>query len=511
MVYGIAQCAQRDSAGVAVNDGVTEWTWTQLNSILNGAVNWLVSQGIRPDQRVAVMGENSAHTALAHLAITYAGLSAVPVNYHLTSPEVGYILRDAQVHTVLCSAGTATTVRAADDDVRVAAWGDAGVAGVDDFDRAARQHPDSEPSAAIAPVKPLYYTSGTTGFPKGVELPDQMFPLGYSMVEHVRLVAASRLRPPGKHLVVAPMHHTGPIAGVRGLLAGTPVVIMPKFDAEKVLASIDQHRIAASMMVPTHFSRMLALPKKVRDRYDVSSLCSIVHTGATCPVHVKQAMIEWFGPVVVEAYGSTEAGTVTLIDSVEWLAHPGSVGKAMPGYELTIRTDTGAVLPTGEPGLVCVRSTTDAPPRYHGDPEKTRRSYVANGVFALGEIGYLDDEGYLYLTDRASDMVVSGGVNVYPAESEAALRTHPAVRDVAVIGIPHSDLGEQLCALVVADAGTDAANLVDWCRDRLAHYKCPNLVELVDFDLRSSMGKVNKRRLRDDYLASRPATSPVGG
>jgi acyl-CoA synthetase (AMP-forming)/AMP-acid ligase II len=412
---------------------------------------------------------------------------------------------------VLCSSGTATTVRAADDDVRVVAWGHSGVAGIDDFDRTVACHPDSEPSADIAPVKPLYYTSGTTGFPKGVELPDQIFPLGGSMIEHVRLVNASRVRPPGNHLVVAPMHHTGPITGMRGLIAGTPVVIMPKFDPEKVLASIDRHRIAASMMVPTHFSRMLALPKEVRDGYDVSSLRSIVHTGATCPADVKRAMIEWFGPVFVDAYGSTEAGTVTMIDSAEWLAHPGSVGKAMPGYELSIRTEDGAVVPTGESGLVCARSTTGAAPRYHGDPEKTRRSYVADGVFVLGEIGYLDDEGYLYLTDRASDMVVSGGVNVYPAESEAVLSTHPAVRDVAIIGIPHADLGEQLCALVVADAGTDAGDLVDWCRNRLAHYKCPNLIEFVHVDLRSSMGKINKRKLRDDYVASHRAVSPTGG
>ncbi|MEZ0362367.1 AMP-binding protein [Mycobacterium sp. pUA109] len=502
MAHGIAQCAQRDTAGIAITDGTTEWTWSQLNSMLNRTVNWLTAT-VEPGRRVAVMAENSTQTALAHLAITYAGLSAVPVNYHLTAAEVGYILRDAAVHTVLCSAGTAATVRAADPDVSVVAWGQAEVAGVGDFDRLLGAHSDEEPSADFAPAKPLYYTSGTTGVPKGVELPEQMYPGGDSMTEHVRLVAESRFRPAGKHLIVAPLHHTAPIAGVRGLLAGTPVVIMGKFDAETVLAGIQRHRVAASMMVPTHFSRLLALPADVRDRYDVSSVRSIIHTGAACPVHVKRAMIAWFGPVFLEAYGSTEAGTVTTIDSTDWLAHPGSVGTALPGYELSIRSADGAVLPTGEPGLVCVRSTTGHRPRYHGDPDKTQRSYVADGVFALGEIGYLDAAGYLYLTDRASDMVVSGGVNIYPAESEAVLRTHPAVRDVAVIGIPHDDLGEQLCALVAAAPGADPAELVAWCRDRLAHYKCPHLVELVDFELRSAMGKVNKRQLRADYLAAR--------
>ncbi|QZA06966.1 AMP-binding protein [Mycolicibacter heraklionensis] len=500
MVYGIAQHAERDD-GVALTDGVAAWTWPQLNSLLNRAVHWLLSLGVEPGQRIAVMAENSAHTALAHLATTYAGLSVVPVSYHLAAGEVGYILRDASVHTVLCSARAAATVREADLDVAVVGW--------DEFDRAVASYSGAEPSDAIAPAAPLYYTSGTTGRPKGVELPAQMFPGGASMVDHVEQIRASRIRPAGKHLVVAPMHHTGPITGVRGLMVGTALVIAPKFDAEAVLAAIDAHRIASSMMVPTHFSRMLALTKGIRDRYDVSSLRSVIHTGAACPVHVKRAMIDWFGPVFIEAYGSTEAGTITMIDSGEWLAHPGSVGRALPGCEVTIRSEDGTVLPSGESGLVCVESTTGHRPSYHGDPEKTRRSYVADGVFAIGEIGYLDADGYLYLTDRASDMVVSGGVNLYPAESEEVLRTHGSVRDVAVIGIPHDDLGEQLCALVVADPGTDPAELVAWCRDRLSHYKCPSVVELVEFELRSAMGKINKRQLRDGYLAARRPSEAV--
>lgn len=488
---------------MAVTDGTTQWTWPQLNSNLNRTVNWLTSLGIEPGRRVAVLAENSAHTALAHLAVTYAGLSAVPVNYHLTAAEVGYILRDAAVHTVLCSARTAEIARAADAEVQVVAWGGPGVDGVEDFDRVVGGHCDAEPPADIRPARPLYYTSGTTGLPKGVELPEQMFPTGESMIDHVERVRAARFRTPGKHLIVAPLHHTGPITGVRGLVTGSPIVIEAKFDAQSALAAIAAHRIETTMMVPTHFSRMLALPERIRQRYDVSSVRSIIHTGAACPQHIKRAMIEWFGPVLVEAYGSTEVGTVTTIDSLEWLAHPGSVGRALPGLELSIRDDDGTVLAAGQSGLVCVRWTTGHRPRYHGDPVKTERSYVAEGVFAIGEIGYLDSEGYLYLTDRASDMVVSGGVNLYPAESEAVLRSHPKVRDVAVIGIPHADLGEQLCALVHAEPGTDPAELTTWCRDRLAHYKCPNLVELVDFELRSNMGKVNKRALREQYLATR--------
>ncbi|MGE2729955.1 AMP-binding protein [Mycolicibacterium vaccae] len=502
MVYGISEHAGREPDAVAITDGTTSWTWAELNGFLNRAVNYLLAQQIPPGQRVAVAGANSVQVAAAHLATTFAGLSAVPVNYHLTADEIGYIIRDAGVDTMLCSADLAPTVRAADPDVRV----------VDDLEAASAGFSDTEPPAEMRPAKPLYYTSGTTGLPKGVELPDQMFPGGASMVEHVERVASSPIGTGGRHLVVAPMHHTGPMAGVRGIIAGRPLVIVPKFDAEQVLAVIEKEHAEATMMVPTHFSRLLNLPRETRERYDVSSMRAIVHTGAACPVEVKRAMIDWFGPILIEAYGSTEAGTVTMIDSTEWLAHPGSVGKAMPGYELTIRAEDGTVLPPETPGLVCVRSTTGHRPAYHGDPEKTRRSYIADGVFALGEIGYLDADGYLYLTDRASDMVVSGGVNIYPAESEAVLRTHPAVLDVAVIGIPHPDLGEQLCALVQSrDPHLDPGDLVTWTRDRLAHYKCPNLVEIVDTDLRSAMGKLNKRALRTEYLARHADLTPSAG
>ncbi|WP_067814670.1 AMP-binding protein [Nocardia inohanensis] len=524
MAYGLAAAALRDPAGVAVTDGDTEWTWPQLNSMVNRLAGWLLTAGIGDGQRVAVMAENSTFTALAHLAVTFAGKSVVPVNFQLTPDEVRHLLTDGDVHTVLCSARTAPIARAASAKVRVIAWGTTGVAGdasrgIEPLEAVLENRPDSEISELIAPAPPLYYTSGTTGLPKGVQLPEQMFPGGDSMAEHVRRIEQSPVRPAGKHLIVGPMHHTGPIGGVRGLCAGTPLVILRKFDAEELLRLIEQHRVESTMMVPTHFARLLALPEATRARYDISSVTSIVHTGAPCPIHIKRAMIDWFGPVVREAYGSTEVGTVTFISAEEWLAHPGSVGQVLPGYELTIRDESGAVLPAGEAGLVCVRSTIGAHPEYHNDPDKTRRSYIAEDVFVIGEIGHLDADGYLYLTDRASDMVVSGGVNIYPAESEAVLRTHPGVADVAVIGIPDTDLGERLCALVVparptslpAESRPTADELVAWCRDRLAHYKCPSLIEFVDTDIRTAMGKVDKRRLRERYLIAHPMPANSSG
>ncbi|MCM6772559.1 AMP-binding protein [Nocardia sp. CDC159] len=512
MAYGLDAAARRNPTGVAVTDEAVEWTWPQLNSMVNRAVGWLLSAGIGAGQRIGVFAENGTYTALAHLAATYAGLSVVPINYQLTPAEVRHILDDAAVHTVLCSAGTAAVARAASERVRVIAWGTGESDGIASLERLLERYPDVEPSPEIAPAAPLYYTSGTTGVPKGVRLPDQMFPGGRTMIEHVERIEGSPVRPTGRHLVVGPMHHTGPIGGVRGLTVGNPLVVLRKFDAERVLRLIERYRIEGTMMVPTHFSRLLALSEQVRNRYDISSIRTIVHTGAPCPVLVKRAMIAWFGPVLREAYGSTEVGTVTMIDSAEWLAHPGSVGRVMPGYELTIRDERGAVLGAGEQGLVCVRSLIGAQPSYHNDPDKTRRSYIAEDVFVVGEIGFLDEEGYLYLTDRASDMVVSGGVNVYPAEAETVLRAHPGVFDVAVIGIPHADLGEQLCALVVAGAARPTAEeLIAWCRDRLAHYKCPARVEFVDTELRSAMGKIDKRRLRREYLARRGAVTAGGG
>ncbi|NNH68551.1 AMP-binding protein [Nocardia uniformis] len=449
VAYGLAAVAHRDPDGIAVTDGDLEWSWARLNSMVNRTVGWLLSLGVGADQRVAVHAENGVYTALAHLATTYAGLSVVPVNAQLTVDEVRYILDDGAVHTVLCSARTAATARTASAEVRVVAWGADDSDGVESFESLIEGFADSEPSELIAPAAPLYYTSGTTGLPKGVPLPDQMYPTGENIVEHVRRLEQSPVRPRGRHLIVGPMHHTGPIGGVRALAVGNPLVILRKFDAEEVLRLIERHRVESSMMVPTHFARLLALPEGMRKRYNISSIRTVVHTGASCPVHVKRAMIDWFGPVFADAYGSTEVGTVTMIDSQEWLAHPGSVGRALPGCELSIRDADGAVLAAGETGLVCVRSTVGVRPRYHNDPEKTARSYLDRDVFIIGEIGYLDEDGYLFLTDRASDMVVSGGVNVYPAESEAILRTHPGVFDVAVIGIPHPEMGEQLCALVV--------------------------------------------------------------
>lgn len=252
-------------------------------------------------------------------------------------------------------------------------------------------------------------------------------------------------------------------------------------------------------MVPTHFIRLLALPEEVRRRYDVSSMKLVAHTGSACPVEVKRAMIEWWGPIFVEAYGASEVGTTCSITSQEWLEHPGSVGRPVPPFEALVVDEAGRPVPAGTEGRLYFRDTTGRGIVYHNDPQKSAAAHLEPGVFTLGEIGYLDGDGYVFITDRFSDMVVSGGVNIYPAEAEQVMIEHPAVADVACIGVPDPDMGEQLRAVVVAaaDSVVDEAELIEFCRGRLSTYKCPRSVVLADDLGRSTMGKVNKRRLRE--------------
>jgi long-chain acyl-CoA synthetase len=298
------------------------------------------------------------------------------------------------------------------------------------------------------------------------------------------------------------MYHTGPLSGARLLAAGVPSVILGRFDAEKTLAAISEYRIGNTVMVPTHFVRLLALPDEVKARYDVSSLQRVSHTGAKCPIDVKRAMIEWWGPVFTDAYGASEVGTTCMITSEEWLLHPGSVGKAIPPFTAMILDDDGNELGPNQEGRLFFKDATGRGIVYHNAPEKTAEAHIAPGVFTLGEIAYMDEEGYVYITDRFSDMIVSGGVNIYPAEAEQQLIHHPGVLDIACIGVPHKEMGEELKALVIPrdrDNPPNAAELLAWVRERLSHYKCPRSVEFVDDLGRNTMGKINKRKLRAPY------------
>jgi acyl-CoA synthetase (AMP-forming)/AMP-acid ligase II len=297
----------------------------------------------------------------------------------------------------------------------------------------------------------------------------------------------------------------------RNVFGGMSLITVEHFDPEKTLALIEKHKVAGSVMVPTHFQRMLALPEEVRAKYDVSSIQRLAHTGAACPRAVKQAMIDWFGPVLVEAYGGTEAGSTTFITSQEWLERPGSVGKALAPFETVIYGEDGQVLGPKEVGQVYFRDTSGHGIIYRGDPEKTAAAHIAPGIFTLGEMGYVDEEGYLYITDRVSDMIVSGGVNIYPAESEHVLLRHPKVADIAVVAAPNAEMGEEARALVIPKDPSDpptADELNAFCRASLASYKCPRSYEMVDDIGRTVMGKVNKKALRQRFW---PSDRTIGG
>ena len=490
----------------AMIDPYKTLTWEQVDELINRAANIILQTDLGEKRRIAVFAENAAETALAHLGGLFGGASSVPVNFHLTADETGYILKDSESKILFIDDKTAERgIQAAQEagiDL-VIGWNCEKYENVTNWDDWLMTGSADTSPDAVTPRPNLLYTSGTTGLPKGTELPPTMFAGGSTMTEHIQGLSQSGFAEFGTHLVVGPMYHTGPLSGMRLLTLGIPSVILGRFDAETTLATIEKYKTESALMVPTHFVRMLALPEEVKEKYDVSSMQFAAHTGAKCPVDVMREMIDWWGPIFRDAYGASEVGTVCAITSEEWLNNPGSVGKSIPPFTAFVLDENLNELPAGTEGRLFFRDSTGRGIIYPNDPEKTALANPEPGLFTLGEIGYINDDGYVFITDRFSDMVVSGGVNLYPAEAEQILIDHPNVADAGCIGIPHSDLGEELIALIVpADPSspTDTEELATWLRDRLSHYKCPRSYELVPTLLRNTMGKINKRKLRDAYL-----------
>ncbi len=487
---------------IALRDEHREMTWAEIDDTLNRVANGLNQYDLGENRRVAVFAENAVETAMANLGGLIAGASVVPVNFHLTADEVAYILGDAGVRVLF--ADGRTLERAVDAAAQagvpvVIAW-HAEADGALSWEAWLAEQSGEPADESRAPRPNLLYTSGTTGRPKGTELPPTMFAGGDTVGEHLANLKMDPRADRGIHMVVGPMYHTGPLSGARLLAAGVPSVILGRFDAEKTLQAIEKYKVGNSVMVPTHFVRLLALPEDVKAKYDVSSLTSISHTGAKCPVDVKRAMIEWWGPVFVDAYGASEVGTTCMITSEEWMENPGSVGKAIPPFTALILDDDGNELGPNEEGRLFFKDETGRGVVYHNDPEKSAAAHIAPGVFTLGEIAYMNEDGYVFITDRFSDMVVSGGVNIYPAEAEQVLIEHPAILDVACIGVPHAEMGEELKALAIANGEpAPAEEVLAWCRDQLSHYKCPRSLDWVDDLGRNTMGKINKRKLRAPF------------
>ncbi len=503
MTAAIRARADATPDDVALVDDSTSRTWSELSADLARAAGAMLAVAPDPAHRVSVLGDNAIPTLVAHAAGLTVGVGTVATSRQLRANELADQYADSGVVCAITGTGNLSAVREAATITAVPEvivhGGDPGV-GERSWTEWLAAAASAPADAGRRPPRPvLVYTSGTTGRARGAEV-RWTTTLPATADDYVAAITAESAFPPGPHLVVGPLQHNAPLTSVRHLLGGQPVVIVGKFDAEAILRLIETHRVTSSVMVPTHLQRLLALDDAIRARYDVSSLTMISQTGSACPTDTKLAMIEWFGPIFVESYGGSETGTLCRIDSTEWLAHRGSVGRPRPPFEVVVLDEDNQPVPTGEVGVLGFRAPEGRGPQYHADPEKTAKAYLAPGVFTLGDVGYVDPDGYVYITDRIADMVVSGGVNLYPAESEKVLAQHPAVAQVAVIGVPHPDLGEALRALIVpVGAVPDPNELEAFCRERLAPYKVPREYEFRADLLRNAMGKLDKKAMRAPY------------
>ncbi|ORM24110.1 AMP-binding protein [Williamsia sp. 1135] len=482
-------------------------TYAELDRDSTKVARYLRDLGLGRGDSVAMVSTNDIRMLVIYWAAVRSGMYVTAINNHLTPDETNYILGDCGAVALFASAEVADAVSAVDQVPTVThriAWaGDlAGFESYDEILAAASDAPlDDQPRG-----QDMLYSSGTTGRPKGIKVPLQdgqvneisdpytaVFSLIYGFDQEC------------VYLCPAPLYHAAPLryCGMVNSVGGT-VVMMDRFDAETALELIDEYKVTHSQWVPTMFIRMLKLPEEVRTKYDVSSLKIAIHAAAPCPPEVKQAMIAWWGPVIHEYYASTEGSGATFINSEQALAHPGSVGQPLLGV-IRICADDGTELPVGEIGTVYFERD-ELPFEYYNDPQKTKEAQhpVHPAWTTSGDVGYVDAEGFLYLTDRKSFMIISGGVNIYPQEAENILIGHPAVFDIGIIGIPDPDLGEVAKACVQLEPGIEATDelateLTDFARSRLAHYKVPKSIDFVDSLPRTPTGKLVKRELQARY------------
>ncbi len=481
------------------------WSFGELRRRANRLAHGFRDLGLRTGDGVAALLPNDANYYALQLAALQVGLYFTPINTHLTGPEIAYIVADSEaklfaVHADYAAEGLSAVDSAGLDRVRCFSVGAA--EGFRPLEELFEGQPDTAPEGRRQ-GQVMLYTSGTTGRPKGVRraLPD-LDP--DTAAERSTLFSrAFQLRPfEGVHLVVGPLYHAGPSVYSWGSLhVGHLQVVTARFDAEQVLALIDRYRVTNTHLVATMFHRLLALPERTKRRFDLSSLRMVVHSAAPTPVEMKRRMMEWWGPVIWETYGGSE-GAATIAKPQRWLEKPGTVGRAVRGVEIRVLDDEGKVCPPGTSGTIYL-DIDGAPFEYWKDAEKT--SGVHRGrSFTLGDVGYLDEHGYLFLAGRQSDVIISGGVNIYPAEVEAQLVAHPKVADAAVIGIPDPEWGEQVRAVVQPREGVEgngelSAELLAYCRERLAHYKCPRKIDFRPTLPREENGKLYKRKIRSEY------------
>ncbi len=516
-MYAAAHAAERpDDPALILAETGEEVTFAQFEARANQFAQLLRAQGLRRGDHIALVMENNLRVIEASGAAERTGLYYTAINSYLAADEVAYIVNDCRARVVITSVAMRAAVEALPGMcAHVERWlvVDGDVPGYERYETACAQFPaepvnDEELGAA------MLYSSGTTGLPKGIQ---RSLPIGHPR-DPLPMMRFSEgvlgFHSGMRYLSPAPLYHAAPQGGVNAALRfGATAVIMRRFDPLFWMELVQRHRITTTQMVPTMFSRLLKLPPEVRAAYDTSSLQAVTTAAAPCPVEVKEQMIEWLGPVIREYYSATEGNGMCFCDSTEWLAHKGTVGRPVFG-EVVILGDDGQPVPRGTTGAVWFRGATDF--EYFGDAEKTAASRMdMNGVMAstLGDVGYLDDDGFLFLTDRQHFMIISGGVNIYPQETESLLVTHPLVLDAAVIGVPDADLGEQVKA-VVQLVDPDVASrdierqLIDFCRKHIAHYKCPRSVDFVDTLPRLPTGKLYKKQL-DRYREAAAAADGV--
>jgi long-chain acyl-CoA synthetase len=494
-----------DLTAVVDPDG-REVTYAELAAAADRYGRGFQAMGLRPGDSVVLLLPNGIDLVSVYFGAFQTGLYVVMANWHLVGAEVAYLIEDSGAKAFVAHERFAAAAEDARERTGVPglAVGDlAGFIPLAALGAGETGRPDTRTAGS-----PMLYTSGTTGRPKGVRRPLTGADPDVVPPAATWFFGIFGLAPFDGHVHIcgSPLYHTAVLNFVANAVQlGHTAVLMDRWRPEEMLRLIEKHRVTYSHMVPTQFHRLLELPDDVRARYDVSSLRCMIHGAAPCPQEVKRRMLDWWGPVVTEYYAATEGGG-TAISANEWLRKPGSVGLPWPGSVVQVLDDDGRPVPTGEPGLVYMRmgaSTFE----YHKDVEKTRASRVGD-LFTLGDIGYLDEDGYLFLCDRKNDMIISGGVNIYPAEIENELAVHPKVADVAVFGVPNPDWGEEIKAVVLPASGVAADDaltdeLLAFAAARLAKFKLPRTIDYVTELPRDPNGKLYKRKLRDPYWAGR--------
>jgi long-chain acyl-CoA synthetase len=495
----------------AIIDETGERSWAELDARANRLINGLRALGLRAGDVIAVYAGNRREYYEIMAAAGHAGLLYVPVNWHFTPDELAYVLANSGAKVLFAdvrfiATATAAIEQQATPTLRARIAIGAPAPGFDEYEAFLAASDAAEPAEQTL-GGPMFYTSGTTGRPKGVRstASTTSAPVDAMRMMSAGLTSLLSIPPDGVTLVCGPVYHSAQWAfSYLPLLAGSTVLMRHRFDAAEVLDLIDRYGVTNVHLVPTQFHRLLHLDEPVRKRFSGASLSAVWHGAAPCPPEVKRRMLDWWGNVVHEYYGSTEGSIVTTVRGEEWRARPGTLGQPSPMVEVRILRDDGTRADAGESGRIFVKNRMGSDFEYHNEPEKTAQVHAEPGVFTFGDVGYLDAEGYLYMSDRAIDMVISGGVNIYPAEIEAVLMTHPAVKDAAVFGIPNDEFGEEVKAAIELEAGTEqspalAEALIRHCREHLAGYKAPRSVDFHESLPRHETGKLYKRLLREKY------------